>query len=144
MVVRKRDESKAIEPVIASLLLIAIAVAAAVITYSWVMNMVSNQAEQSGTSIRIEQVEFSISGGVKNVTKVTVRNTGSVTAVIETIYIDKKPYEQSSYAIASKSTATLSVTLASADYWALNKAYLIAVVTDNGFKAEATYSTPSE
>ncbi len=49
---------KAVSPVIATLLMIAIAVAASVVMYSWVNTMVTNQAKQSQTAIRIDNVQF--------------------------------------------------------------------------------------
>jgi len=53
-----KKSRKAVSPVIATLLLIAIAVAASVVTYSWVMSMVKTQGSQAQTSIRIDEVLF--------------------------------------------------------------------------------------
>ncbi len=80
---------KAVSPVIAALLLIAISVAAAVITYSWVMTMIEGSGSQAQTAIRVDLVswyndtEVTVDYGVK----VTLRNTGGVAANIETLYI---------------------------------------------------------
>jgi flagellin-like protein len=51
MNIRKR---KGISPLITTLLLIAIAVAASVLTYSWVMSMVGSQSAQAQTQVRID------------------------------------------------------------------------------------------
>lgn len=81
---------KAVSPVIAALLLIAISVAAAVITYSWVMTMIDTQGKQSQTSIRVEDVmldQYTVSTTIFDGVKVTIRNSGSVSAMIKTIYL---------------------------------------------------------
>lgn len=56
--VRLKRSIRAISPVIATLLLVAISVAAAVITYSWVMSMITTQGAQAQTSIKVDLVEF--------------------------------------------------------------------------------------
>ncbi len=49
---------RGVSPVIATLLLVAIAVAASVVTYTWAMSMTANQSAQSQTGIKIDQVRF--------------------------------------------------------------------------------------
>jgi len=78
MNVRKR---KAISPLIATLLLIAIAVAASVLTYSWVMSMVGSQSGQAQTQLRIDAINWNSATEIN----VTIRNTGSVAASIESV-----------------------------------------------------------
>jgi len=81
-------DTKAISPIIATLLLIAIAVAASVITYSWVMSMIASQSQQAQTQIRIDAVEFKNSAGLgPDAIALTIRNTGSVAATIESVSI---------------------------------------------------------
>jgi flagellin-like protein len=80
MNVRKR---KAISPLIATLLLIAIAVAASVLTYSWVMSMVGSQSGQAQTQLRIDSVTWAAGGDFS----ILIRNTGSVAATIESVGI---------------------------------------------------------
>jgi flagellin-like protein len=81
-----RMNRRSIEPIIATLLLVAIAVAAAVVTYSWVMAMVGTQSSQSQTKIQVDFVQFG-TGSDANKVYVTVRNTGSLSATIDKIYI---------------------------------------------------------
>ena len=85
--------TKAVSPVIATLLLVAIAVAASVITYSWVTSMINTQSRSSQTSITIEEVLFGQyndgAGNIYDGFKVTIRNTGTVTATIQTLYVYK-------------------------------------------------------
>ena len=162
---------KAVSPVIAALLLIAISVAAAVITYSWVMTMIEGQGSQAQTTIRFEEVTFSLgtdSDATHSQVKMVVRNAGGVTAQIQTLYVydgDTRLVKEDDigYAIAAGETAEIGFTELgawnttvsdapaentdvsitwSADF-TLSKAYSVRVVTDNGFTIEGTYYTPS-
>ena len=79
------EKRKGISPLIATLLLIAIAVAASVLTYSWVMSMIGSQSAQAQTQVRIDSVTWvSIA-----LTSIDVRNTGSVDATLESVSIRK-------------------------------------------------------
>jgi flagellin-like protein len=79
---RLKKDAKGISPLIATLLLIAIAVAASVITYSWVMSMIGSQSTQAQTAVRIDNVGLNLTSD--SVT-VTIRNIGSVSADIVTV-----------------------------------------------------------
>lgn len=158
---------RAVSPVIAALLLIAISVAAAVITYSWVMTMIDSQGDQAQTAIRIETVEIDyVSGGSQ--LKIILRNTGGVTAMIETLYIydgDTRmvKHDDINYALGagtvqeigftkhtdSWSTINIAgpddktvVSVAFVGSFELSHAYTIKIVTDNGFTMEGTYYSP--
>ncbi len=79
----KIEKRKGISPLIATLLLIAIAVAASVLTYSWVMSMIGSQSAQAQTQVRIDSVTWTDLATYS----LNVRNTGSVDAVIESVSI---------------------------------------------------------
>ncbi len=68
-----RKNMKAISPIISTLLLIAIAVVAALVTYAWVMGYIGFQTSKSGDSIQIQSVTDNNSTGVLTV---YVQNTG--------------------------------------------------------------------
>jgi len=155
-------DKRGVEPVIAALLLIAIAVAAAVVTYSWVMGMISSQGSQAQTSIRIDVVEYHTS---QNYTAyVTVRNSGTVGVTIDTTYITNAngttqtlSYAASASAgtfspsgsgvsdsIASKASAKYTIYITHSTFrFIAGQPYVIKVVTDNGFAVEGTYYKPS-
>jgi len=159
---------KAVSPVIAALLLIAISVAAAVITYSWVMTMIEGQGSQAQTTIRFEEVVFDVANS-ENQIKFVVRNSGGVTAVIQTVYIyqgDTRIVKQDDvdHPISAGETAEMGlsddaeewetgnlaepvndvvVAVTWNDNFALSTAYSVKVVTDNGFTIEGTYYSPS-
>ena len=51
-----RKNARAISPVIATLLMIAIAVVASLVTYAWVMGYMNFQTEKTGKAIQIQSV----------------------------------------------------------------------------------------
>lgn len=138
---------KAVSPVIATLLMIAIAVAASVVMYSWVNSMVKNQATQSQTAIRIEQVQFL---ATRTDVEITIRNTGTVGAVIKTVYVYKsdtliQKFDATgplpiAYSAGELKAFTLDMSTPALDQ---SSAYQIKVVTDIGFSVEGTYYTPN-
>jgi len=137
MILKLTRTRKAISPIIAALLLIVVSVAAAIVTYSWVMSMVGSKSEQAQTSIRIDDVQFYRNTENSNDSiKVSVRNTGPKAAVIQTIYIYKGTSvggEVPDAMISQPFKEDLSVLTA----------YTIKVVTFDGFEVQGTYYTPS-
>jgi len=79
---------KAISPIIAALLLVAIAVAAAVIAYSWVMGFLG--AATATTAPTQGQIAVENVSGLKDAATsftLTVRNTGNKAVTVDVIYI---------------------------------------------------------
>lgn len=164
---------KAVSPVIAALLLIAISVAAAVITYSWVMTMIDSQGSQAQTQIRFEDVQFDNTSGVSEII-IAIRNGGGVVAQLQTLYIydgDTRIVKKDDIGYAIDVGALLEVGFSESDTWksagannltepdllvgetffdvefitdfVTSHAYTIRLVTDNGFTIEGTYYSPS-
>jgi len=154
MNIRKR---KAISPLITTLLLIAIAVAASVLTYSWVMSMVGSQSAQAQTQVRIDNVGWTISATNDNVT-VTIRNTGSIAADIESITIRKNTAGSTIYTcndatatgavdvglvVTKKWRSTVASPLPGNDYIINGTAYVIRVTMKTGFYYELVATSPT-
>ena len=75
-----RRDMKAISPIIATLLLIAIAVVAALVTYAWVMGYIGFQTNNSGNAVQIQSVSFTGTPGTSGtVSKVYLQNVGPTT-----------------------------------------------------------------
>ena len=134
---RLKKDSKGISPLIATLLLIAIAVAASVITYSWVMSMIGSQSTQAQTAVRIDNVAFDVASDSVNV---TIRNIGSVSADIVTVGV--KLTSASSYTTANISPAR-AIAIGTADDVAVSLTgldlqtgynYDVKVITSTGFE----------
>jgi flagellin-like protein len=144
-----RKNAKAISPLIATLLLIAIAVAASVITYSWVMSMIGSQSQQAQTQVRIDSVVWDLTSSPQTIIA-TVRNTGSVPASIETISVRLSASGSTWYA-TDVSTAmdagdTTDVTWDGtvAGHTLLNsQSYVIRVTCSTGFYYEMTTVSPA-
>ena len=80
---------RGISPILATLLLIVIAVAAIVITYAWVMMYMGTTTHQAGVFLKIDNVQFygEPTNDAKNRTKITVRNAGDSDTTIIDVYI---------------------------------------------------------
>ncbi|MCS7119785.1 MAG: archaellin/type IV pilin N-terminal domain-containing protein [Nitrososphaerota archaeon] len=134
---------RGVSPVIATLLLISIAVAASVIVYSWVTAMVTQQGQQAQVMIKIDSVQFENNTTVN----VTVRNTGTVPAKIGSIYV----YAANGTRVGAKNfdveiqvggTASFNVTIngnytPAAGYW-------VRVVASTGYYAQEIFFAPSQ
>jgi flagellin-like protein len=146
-----KKDVKGISPLIATLLLIAIAVAASVITYSWVMSMIGGQSKQAQTQVRIDSITWGLDGN--NVTLV-VRNTGSVSATVEAIGIRTSSQGSTYYSESFSANNAIEVgktksfvwdeTAASAaDLLDVDTEYVLRVTTTTGFQYEMTAVSPS-
>ena len=71
-----RKNVHAISPVIATLLMIAIAVVASLVVYAWVMGYLGFQTAKTGAAIQIQSVTYAASG-TNDVFTVYVQNVGS-------------------------------------------------------------------
>jgi flagellin-like protein len=76
---------KAISPILATLLLIVIAVAAIVVTYAWVMTYMTSAGTQAGTRIKFDSASINATSGEVTI---YVRNWGTEPAVVDMVYID--------------------------------------------------------
>ena len=123
---------KAISPVLAVLLMIAVAVAAALITYAWVMTYLSSTTSRAGHAIQIQSVDF-----VND--KLYAQNVGQGTIVITDIYLDGVKLGASfSTAVTEGVTEELTITgtyLSGVDYH-------FKITCDDGTFTEGTYAAP--
>jgi len=80
---------KGISPILATLLLIVIAVAAVIVTYAWVMTFTTTQTTTAGKMIKFDSAF--INSATDNST-IYVRNTGTEVVTIDKIYVDGVDY----------------------------------------------------
>ena len=73
---------KGISPILATLLLIVIAVAAIIVTYAWVMTYVGTQTQSAGTMLSNDPLAW-----FSNRTVIPVRNVGTSDVKIVKLYI---------------------------------------------------------
>jgi len=82
----EKSQNKAVSPVIATILLIVIAVATAIVVYTWAMAFVGSATTATGPGGQMQLDDYRIWNS-ENAT-FFVRNTGGVTLNITQIYID--------------------------------------------------------
>jgi flagellin-like protein len=83
---KKIKSRKAISPILATLLLVVIAVAAIVVTYAWIMTYMSNAGKQAGVMMYKINVDFYNVSGVKKI-DVDMGNSGSSDTQIIALYV---------------------------------------------------------
>ncbi|UCD96092.1 MAG: hypothetical protein JSV35_06250 [Candidatus Bathyarchaeota archaeon] len=80
-------DKKGISPILATLLLIVIAVSAIIVTYAWVTTFIGSQTTAGGTRLEVENVYWNSSAST---TVFTVRNVGTSDAQIERLYVGER------------------------------------------------------
>lgn len=138
--IKKLASRKGISPILATLLLISIAVGAIIITYAWVITFTSTQTEQSGAVLIRENIRFYNTSVTDRYVEVIIRNSGTADAKVVTVYagtssaaLIKKSFNDVSYdpstqiAIAGES---LNITITHG--WVTGTRYYFKVVTDAG------------
>ena len=76
---------KGISPILATLLLIVIAVAAVIVTYAWVMTFTSSTTSQAGAMLTVENIRFH-NVSTTDYVEVIIRNSGTDDAKIVEVY----------------------------------------------------------
>jgi flagellin-like protein len=143
---------KAISPILATLLLIVIAVAAIIITYAWVMTFMGSQTTAGGTILDIENVYWN---STADTTSITIKNTGTSDAKIVRLYIGNTAANLIEVTTSTDLSTgkllpvgeTLIVVLdwpnALATSWTDGKTYYFKVSPETGTPKEFTWKAPS-
>jgi len=124
---------KGISPVLAVLLMIAVAVAAALITYAWVMTYLESTTSRAGHAIQIQSVSFTATEAT-----VYVQNVGDGTIVLTNSYLDgtlKSTFDQS---LGEGLTWPIPVD----GSYVSGGEYKLKVVCDDGTFTSGTYTMP--
>jgi flagellin-like protein len=82
---RMQKSKEGISPILATLLLIVIAVAAVVVTYAWVMTFTGAQTGRAGKMIEFDSA---VINATSDILTVYVRNTGTEQVTLDKVYID--------------------------------------------------------
>ena len=106
-----------ISPILATLLLIVIAVAAVIVTYAWVMTFTASQTGQAGVFLKKDSVAWN---STASTITVYVRNTGTADGQIDAVYIGTSSdnlvlqtsvtYDPSSSVAKEGGTTTITIT----------------------------------
>ena len=129
---------KGISPILATLLLIVIAVAAVIVTYAWVMTFTASTTSGAGAVLTVENVRFYGSG---NDIEIVIRNSGTADAEVAEVYLGEASsdlqkvssgdiaYVPSSKIISAGSS--LEIDIENVD-WESGTRYYFKVVTEEG------------
>ncbi|MEM2675981.1 MAG: archaellin/type IV pilin N-terminal domain-containing protein [Candidatus Bathyarchaeia archaeon] len=123
---------RGISPILATLLLIVIAVAAIVVTYAWIMTYMSSAGHQAGVQLSLDNVSWPNS----NTIILYIRNVGTSDAVIDAVYIGTSATNLSSAThdakdkVVSKNGGTLEITITHP--WERGVTYYFKVVPKTG------------
>lgn len=144
---------KGISPILATLLLIVIAVAAIIVTYAWVMTFIGAQTGAGGTMLDIENVGPWRPGN----TTIVVRNIGTSDAKIVRLYLGNTGSNLSDVTASTDLgpgkelpvDQTVSIVLywpnklTTATSWTNGKTYYFKVYPETGAPKEFSWTAPS-
>jgi len=134
---------KGISPILATLLLIVIAVAAVIATYAWVMTFTGTQTQQAGVMLTSENISWPLSNRIS----VVIRNTGTSNARITAAYIGTSSTNLATATVSSPSlpatvSAGSSATFNMTYTWAANTRYYFKFATDTPATLEFSALSP--
>jgi flagellin-like protein len=130
---------KGISPILATLLLIVIAVAAVIVTYAWVMTFTGSTTSQAGAVLTVENTRFYGSG--EDDIEIVVRNSGTADAKVVEVYFGESAsdlqridssdinYDPNSQIVSAGSS--LEIDIENTD-WNSGTRYYFKVVTEEG------------
>ena len=138
MTTRRLKTRKAISPILATLLLVVIAVAAIVVTYAWIMTYMGNAGHQAGVMIYKANIRFYKDVSTRMI-DVDMGNSGTQDTSLTALYIGTSETNLQSQNITSTplsagGTATITVSY----NWSNGTAYYFKVLSSSG----QTYTGP--
>jgi flagellin-like protein len=133
---------KGISPILATLLLIVIAVAAVIVTYAWVMTFTGTTIQQAGVMLAKENVSWPTASSIK----VVIKNTGTSNAKITAVYLGTSStnlnltttMSPTSATVNAGSTSTFTITYT----WTANTRYYFKFATDTPISLEFSEKSP--
>ena len=136
-----------ISPILATLLLIVIAVAAVIVTYAWVMTFTTTQTEKAGEFLDVANVDWSSNSSIV----VDIINSGTADAKILKVYLGTSSTGRTevissllSYdsptQIVSKDGGTIRVTIVTS--WNNSTRYYFRFLTEAGNKWDHDERSP--
>jgi flagellin-like protein len=137
---------RGISPILATLLLIVIAVAAIVVTYAWVMTYMSSAGHEAGVRLTIEAVNWPNNSTIK----LYVRNTGTSDATIDAVYVGTSStdlqkqtsvtYNPENKVVKANGATVMEITISYS--WTSQRTYYFKVAPLTGPAAEFSAKAP--
>jgi flagellin-like protein len=121
---------KAISPILATLLLVVIAVAAIVVTYAWVMTYMAHTTGQAGVVLNAANVKFYDNG---NKIDIDIQDTGTSDTTIVQIYIGTSSSAMDNQTITPVPLPAGTVQRITVNYsWQAGATYYFKVIASTG------------
>jgi flagellin-like protein len=121
---------KALSPVIATLLMVAIAVAAAIITYVWAMGLLGGLMGTGGTQTKEQLILEAYDWKTTGTISLVFRNVGSTEVTIAAIYLEGATLSAGASTASIANTVTYSLTFITS--YTSGASYTLKVVTATG------------
>lgn len=141
-----RRDVRAISPIISTLLLIAIAVVAALVTYAWVMGYIGFQTNKAGNAIQIQSVTFTGTAGTSgSVNAVYVQNVGNSAISIvnnQCLYVNGQLQTSAASLTTVPAQSTTTITASGATSYPSGTVLTIKVTTGDGTYNQVTETVP--
>lgn len=136
-----RKSKKGVSDVIAVLLMIAIAVAASLIAYAWVMGYLGGTTNKVGNAINIQSMYYTL----PTTLTVYVQNVGSSPVTLSTVYVNgvldtTATFTNNSPSLKVNQTSTVTTVLPSG--FSSTNPVTVKVVCSDGTFMEATQVVP--
>lgn len=131
---------KGISPILATLLLIVIAVAAVIVTYAWVMTFTGSQTQQAGVFLTKENISWTPGSII-----VVIRNTGTSNGKIVAAYMGISPSNLTSVTMVPSSgtvNAGSSAPFTLSNNYDSNTRYYFKFATDTPATLEFNEKSP--
>ena len=128
MTMKMVKSRKAISPILATLLLVVIAVAAIVVTYAWIMTYMNNAGRQAGVILYKANVNF-----YNQSIAVDVGNSGTSDTQLTTLYVGTSATSLLNQTITPVPLAAGKVARITIDYnWTKGETYYFKVLSSTG------------
>jgi flagellin-like protein len=129
---RIRKSRKAISPILATLLLVVIAVAAIVVTYAWIMTYMNNAGRQAGVMLYKANVNFYNQSTTWKI-DIDVGNSGTSDTQLTTLYVGTSTTSLLNQTITPIPLAAGTVARITIDYnWTKGATYYFKVLSSTG------------
>jgi flagellin-like protein len=132
MTKRMIKSRKAISPILATLLLVVIAVAAIVVTYAWIMTYMNNAGRQAGVMLYKANVNFYNQSTTWKI-DVDIGNSGTSDTTLTALYVGTSPTSLLNQTITPVPLGGSKVARITIDYnWTKGETYYFKVLSSTG------------
>ena len=142
MTKRMLRSKRAISPILATLLLVVIAVAAIVVTYAWIMTYMNNAGQQAGVRIYRINIRFYDQSGTLKI-DVDMGNSGTEGTTLTALYIGDSKTNMQNQTITPIPLPAGGTGRITVDYnWTKGAIYYFKVLSKSGQAYEEPQTAP--